>query len=328
MNALEHELLVHISAPSSAKDDRRYISIAQSILEFRPAIVSGASQAISVYALAPAAEEYNVPIDKRRASEKAPDQLRPRTATEACSLTDHTAVSSAARGRRRAHSEVLSSGNSLSIVPNPTSLPDEVRGPDPRGGCPKFTTHLTKPLERLVARIPLSKHFRPVYVSRDLNVLERGYWRFSVRIVEDSFVPGSTTPPLGQRRSSKPKTTNSQHGTAFWTEKELVQFWQNMTHFVQGGKAGWGTRLIREFKGEIVWTIRLFTWGELLGHLWLVLWVLSDKLTGGISMQWIAGDNVAVVKMSGGKNKEGKLGPWIRKGPAGEGGVWGIAEDS
>jgi hypothetical protein len=121
---------------------------------------------------------------------------------------------------------------------------------------------------------------------------------------------------------------NSQSDTALWTEMEFGQFWQNMTQFVQAGKAGWGTRLIREAKGETLWTIRLFTWGELVGHLWLVLWVLSDKLTADIAMQWIAGDNAAVVKMSGGKNKEGRLGAWLRKGPAGEGGVYGIAKDT
>ena len=34
------ELLVHIAAPSTAKDDRRYAAIAQSILDFKPAAVT------------------------------------------------------------------------------------------------------------------------------------------------------------------------------------------------------------------------------------------------------------------------------------------------
>ena len=35
---MEHELLVHITAPSSRADDRRYDAIAREIVNFRPAI--------------------------------------------------------------------------------------------------------------------------------------------------------------------------------------------------------------------------------------------------------------------------------------------------
>ena len=38
-----HELLVHIGASSSAHDDKRYIAIAGSVLDFRPAIITRVS---------------------------------------------------------------------------------------------------------------------------------------------------------------------------------------------------------------------------------------------------------------------------------------------
>jgi hypothetical protein len=40
MDASRCELLVHIGAPSSTKDDRRYASVAQSMLDFKPAITT------------------------------------------------------------------------------------------------------------------------------------------------------------------------------------------------------------------------------------------------------------------------------------------------
>ena len=40
MDTFTCELLVHITAASTAKDDRRYVAIAQSVLDFEPAAVT------------------------------------------------------------------------------------------------------------------------------------------------------------------------------------------------------------------------------------------------------------------------------------------------
>ncbi|KAK5459405.1 hypothetical protein LTS15_003533 [Exophiala xenobiotica] len=188
-------------------------------------------------------------------------------------------------------------------------LPNEIRGPNAKGGQARFRTHVTKTLGRLAIRVPLSNHFRPVYVARDVNVLERGYWQFSIHIVDSAI----------------PQDARKEEAACVWTEKDFVQFWQNLSRFVQDGKAGWGTALVKEEDGERQWRIRLFTWAEVLGHVWLVLWVLSDKLTERIPMQWIAGDGTLIVKMSRGKQKRSGLGSWVRKGPEDERGFWGIA---
>ncbi|KAK4945250.1 hypothetical protein LTR10_015409 [Elasticomyces elasticus] len=210
--------------------------------------------------------------------------------------------------------------NSPSLI---SKLPNEVRGLNPKGGQPKYKTHLTRTLQKLAVRVPLSKHFRPALVARDVNVLERGYWLFSVRIVED------TGAGRGRRTSADQRSTgeSSSVAAARWTEKEFIQFWQNSSRFVAEGKAGWGTALVKEaMEDGAVWKIRIFTWGEVLGHIWLALWVLSDKAIGRICMHWIAGDETVIVKMLGGKNRDKAF--WVRKGPAkGEGGVWGMAED-
>ncbi|OCT48716.1 hypothetical protein CLCR_05316 [Cladophialophora carrionii] len=39
----EHELLIHVTASSTALDDKRYVAIARSVLDFRPAIITRVS---------------------------------------------------------------------------------------------------------------------------------------------------------------------------------------------------------------------------------------------------------------------------------------------
>lgn len=72
--------------------------------------------------------------------------------------------------------------------------------------------------------------------------------------------------------------------------------------------------------------MRIFTWGEVIGHIYLAIWLCSAKLATRIRMKWVDGKGLTVVEMSGKKKFTGKLPPWVRKGPAGEDGSWGIAE--
>ncbi|KAL2406634.1 hypothetical protein ABEF93_007792 [Exophiala dermatitidis] len=192
-------------------------------------------------------------------------------------------------------------------------LPDHVTAPHPRGGRPKFTTHITKTLEKVSARVPLAKYFRPAFVARDVGVLERGYWQFSVK--------------LGPRSSKQPRRSPAEHAqTPVWTEQEFEQFWHGVSQFISQGKAGFGTRLTKDPWEKHQYRIRVFTWAEILGHIWIIMWILSDKLTQGVPMQWIAGDGSVVVQMPGAKMRRHRSSIWMKKGPEGEGGVWGMAE--
>lgn len=125
-----------------------------------------------------------------------------------------------------------------------------------------------------------------------------------------------------------------------WTEDELVQFWKSVSSFIVNGKAGWGTRLVGEqLSGQVPGLagerqpyearlrIRIFTWGECLGHIYLAVWVLSDKLAARIPMIWIAGNGEQVVRMAGTRPGRGSLPEWVRKGSEGEKGCWGVAAE-
>ena len=37
--------------------------------------------------------------------------------------------------------------------------------------------------------------------------------------------------------------------------------------------------------------LKVYTWGEVIPHMWLWMWVISNKLTAYIPMEWRAGDD-------------------------------------
>jgi len=240
--------------------------------------------------------------------------------------------------------------NRPSFVGRTKELADEINGPEPVGGEQRFTTHITKPYELLSEQISMAKVFRPTQVARDVLALERGYWLFTIRTGTDGIVTDSRKKLSPEERRSKLRcdlgaTTclervrkfDSQHaahqeesgGTTlsspFWTQAEFTTFWENMSQFIRDGKAGWGSRLVKEAHGDNTWDVRFFCWGEVLGHAWLALWIISDKLVGRTPMTWMSADGLAVVRMSGKKQSRAQLGPWVRKAE-GESGYWGISE--
>lgn len=232
-------------------------------------------------------------------------------------------------------------------------LEDEINAPDPPGGQRHFTTHITKTYELLSQRIPISKVFRPSHVSRDVRVLERGYWLFSIVIGTDDDVASSRksfgheerrvklcdgleAPTVherlrkfdGKRRIQQEEICRGPSHTPLWTETEFTTFWENISQFIWEGKAGWGSRLVKKATEDNSWEITFFCWGEVLSHTWLALWIISDKLIGQIPMTWVSGDGMAVVRMSGRKRKrdlDGK-GSWVKKGE-GKFGSWGLGEE-
>ena len=122
--------------------------------------------------------------------------------------------------------------------------------------------------------------------------------------------------------------------TAVWTEHEFCDFWHNLSSIIREGRAGWGVRAVFQTTSlsvspspveSTLVKVRVYTWGEVLGHIWLAMWVLSDKLTAYVPMRWIACNGSTVVQMTGSRSRQGRLGPWTYKGPEGERGCWGIS---
>jgi hypothetical protein len=286
------------------------------------------------------------------------------------------------------------------IASTPTSristLSTHIFPPPPPTGHGIYVTHITPVLATTVKRLPIAKWFRPVQVSRDVRVLERGHWRIPITIASQAAVDEARAEmPRDQRLekitkqrdaptskekwkkarlleeartrrrhlglSSSPLAYGEDGGFVerkrqdMWTEEEFVRFWRNLEECVGEGKWGWGVKVFREECTEKADEVRkphdglpssppeagavesererarrillkVTTWGELIPHIWILLWLMSDKLTAYIPMEWRAGDDSVVVKMSGHRRKHGILREWVYKGPEGEKGVWGIAE--
>ena len=196
----------------------------------------------------------------------------------------------------------------------------------------KFTTHVTPFLANAVRSIVQMVDFRPASVARDVKFWERGYWQFWIRVAEVSVVEEDRRPPkpvlklLGSTTRRHVRAT-SEKGTwsakdpspALWTEDELADTWTRLEQAIEPGKAGTETWIRKTSEDGTLWKIQLFTWGEILAHSWLLLLILSSKLTGGTPMNWIAADGRAIVTMLPGKNLAGV---WERKGEKGWNGAW------
>jgi len=277
-----------------------------------------------------------------------------------------------------------------------STLSTHIFPPPPPTGHGIYVTHITPVLAVTVKRLPIAKWFRPVQVSRDVRVLERGHWRIPITIASQAVVDEARTEmprdqklanitkqrdaPTSKERwqkrrlSEEARTRRRDLGLSsspleygeygeflerkrqdMWTEEEFVRFWGNLEECVGEGKWGWGVKVFREeYTGEADEArklhdglpsslpeadavkaerererrvlLKVTTWGELIPHIWILLWLMSDKLTAYIPMEWRAGDDSVIVKMSGHRRKHGILGEWVYKGPEGERGVWGIAE--
>ena len=155
---------------------------------------------------------------------------------------------------------------------------------------PSQAFHLLTPsFETLLQTLPLSKHYRPVSVSRTLGQFERGHW---------SVVTWDLPSPVLQR------------------------LWRFLADFIRGGRAGWGIWATREGEAEDAGTrihstvfdpnarpattgrstdvgqmIQLFGWGGLASELYMLLFLASERRIKGIGARWMDMKGRVVIQM-------------------------------
>lgn len=152
------------------------------------------------------------------------------------------------------------------------NLSTSIRPPEPKPSLEKHTTYVTERLHYLEADIGNS--YRPASVSRDLRPLERGYW-----LVDCSS----------------------------WSLALQISFWQFLQKFVGGGSAGWGVWCTRcDDESEHIpqqtslGTVKVFCWGEVVKHVYLMLYVASKSQVRKLGLQWVDSGGEAVVQMRNG----------------------------
>lgn len=156
------------------------------------------------------------------------------------------------------------------------SIPLEVLPPGPR--ISDFTptswpSQSTKALDILRDAPENVGRFKPLWTTRNLAMDERGHWQID---------------------------------TANWEQKLQYTFWYDLANFVRRGYAGWGVTLHREppnpenennGNGDGLGQVQLYSWGELIEHTYLLLWLYSNGKVRGSSLQWIDSADVVVVQM-------------------------------
>ena len=167
---------------------------------------------------------------------------------------------------------------SLFTIPPPPlpSPPQYISPPPPQPSNTPFVTHLTPYLLIAPNNLPLAEYYVPLSTVRPIHPLNRGYWHIPI--------------------------------TSFALDIK-ASFWDFMKQFVEEGRAGWDAALVLEEGGSGSWgellegeegqglVVKVFCWGEVVGHLWLILWVASQRRIKGVGATWRSVTEEVIVTM-------------------------------
>ncbi|KAJ5306920.1 hypothetical protein PENANT_c003G09325 [Penicillium antarcticum] len=176
------------------------------------------------------------------------------------------------------------------------TFPLEIHAPQPPISTAPFTTHITSTLSMLKDRLRPERTYKPTHQTRDLDPLERGYWFIKFNI-------GS----------------NEKKGDQSWSTSSFQTFWAFLKDFIaKDGRAGWGVWCILErsplssevgstspSKSTLTETIdvsvsvslKVYAWGEIAMHIYLLLFLASERRIRGMGVQWRDAGETAVIQM-------------------------------
>ena len=150
----------------------------------------------------------------------------------------------------------------------------EIHPPPPVTSDGSFPTFITPFLTKIANQMSYSR-YDPLSITRQLRKDERGYW--SISLPDD----------IGG-----------------WNEKLREETWKYLEKIVAKGRAGWGVHMYRalwngteeeaDWKGE-EW--RVYCWGEILGQVYLLLFLASSRKVRGLGAAWVDGGGDVIVKM-------------------------------
>jgi hypothetical protein len=144
-----------------------------------------------------------------------------------------------------------------------SDLPTSIRPPPPQPSLQRFETHITESLRYLGDNNNLAQCYKPVFVSRELRQSERGHWTFDI------------TP---------------------WPVQLRLDFFQFLAKIIEPGRVGWGVWCTRELAAL---EVRVYCWGEVARHVYLMLYVASKSKVRKLGLKWIDADGEVVVQMRG-----------------------------
>ncbi|KAL4952709.1 hypothetical protein BDW69DRAFT_167058 [Aspergillus filifer] len=200
------------------------------------------------------------------------------------------------------------------------SFPQQIKPPSPPVSQAPFTTHITPTLEMLTKRLNPPRTYKPTAQTRDLDIHERGYWylRFTVDLATSEAGPGQISEAVKDISASNP---NSQP----WDSTSFTKFWTFLSDFIsKEGRAGWGVWCILEDEAgtengtkadedadpdpdteksksalscSLTFTLKVYTWGEIATHIYLLLFLASNRRIRKMGAQWRDSRDEVVIQM-------------------------------
>ncbi|CAP79790.1 Pc12g01630 [Penicillium rubens Wisconsin 54-1255] len=170
-------------------------------------------------------------------------------------------------------------------IPNPinlSTLPLEIHPPKPPISTAPYTTHITPTLSMLAERLNPARTYKPSSQTRPLDPLERGYWLVHLAIEN--------------------QIQNQDQNTRTWPYPLFHAFWSFLSDFVgRDGRAGWGVWCILEAAPSTLShthvSLKVYTWGEVAMHVYLLLYLASERRVRGMGVQWRDAREEVVIQM-------------------------------
>ncbi|KAI1501865.1 hypothetical protein F5X99DRAFT_428119 [Biscogniauxia marginata] len=137
----------------------------------------------------------------------------------------------------------------------------EVQAPEPPVGDLLITPEelVSPPLAKLAEDLSIPKRFRTETISREIRPFERGFWLLDC---------------------------------SGWDDRLRREGWAFLTNYVGNGAAGWGVRSLRD--GGFQW-IRVYCWGHIVPHIYLLLYLVSQRDILFTGSSWFDGAGEQVV---------------------------------
>ncbi|KAF1932191.1 uncharacterized protein M421DRAFT_416923 [Didymella exigua CBS 183.55] len=124
-------------------------------------------------------------------------------------------------------------------------------------------SQITKHLAVIKTKNPT--RFEPLNIRRNLQSDERGFWRVDC---------------------------------TRWSSNAQRDLWLSLCEYVCSGLLGWATTLHRENGAqESLGVFRLYCWGEVVEHTWLLLWLCSKGKASGTGSKWVDANGIVVIEM-------------------------------
>ncbi|KAJ5183842.1 hypothetical protein N7492_001458 [Penicillium capsulatum] len=291
------EILVHIAAPTALADDARYraqayaIAHAWELPDSHDADVIGPHRPTFDHSHSPL---YDSPISV------IPDS-QPESSQDARRRLHPQPPSLVEQGSPGASSPSLLPNNSTLQDISSMLLPREIRPPPPPISTAPFATHITPTLAMLTRRLNPARTFKPSLQTRTLDQLERGYWsvRFTLHDPPDPPSPVDAAHLL--------------NGPNPWESPSFHHFWSFLAEFVgKEARAGWGVWCILErdpsmpdpemtdspdAPGSVSVVLKVYAWGEVAMHVYLLLFLASERRVRGMGAEWRDFREEVVIRM-------------------------------